>query len=289
MSGLDMNGYEPRLGDVIVSNGHWRFERLVDVQSDPYLLDHVVAGAPVFPAAYLVGLMTQAAHRAMPHRRVIGIRKVRFVQAAGFKDGRSLQFSVTAECPEPDRVVVAVSSSMARPRANFPLIHRTHAFGDVRMGEPVEQPARFQRLDFSSSADYAELYRLPREIQHGPAFLAGLRYRRPTPRLLLAVVTPPGELRSGWRMDPGAPGWPATLLNAILHVGFSLGVLSQEKTVLPIALEAADLHSIPQGNVQVLARLSSSQEGKQVFHVASWDEQGRPVAIFRGFTVQEVP
>ena len=284
-----MNGYEPRLGDVIASQGSWCFERSVDVRSDPYLLDHVVEGAPVFPAAYLVGLMTQAAHRISPHRRVLGLRDVRFVRPAGFKDGRALRFSVTAACPEPEQVAVTLSSLMAGPRAGIPPIHRAHASGTVRMGEAGEQPARFQRLDFSGAADYAELYRLPREIHHGPSFRAGLRYRRPTPDLLLAVVTPPGELRSEWRTDLDAPGWPATLLNAILHVGFSLGVLSQEKTVLPIALEAADLHSIPRGAVQVLARRSASQEGRQVFHVAAWDEEGRPVAIFRGFAVQEVP
>ena len=159
----------------------------------------------------------------------------------------------------------------------------------VRMGAPPQTSARFERLDFSGASDYARLYRLPGDIQHGPAFRAGLRYRHPAPHLLLALVAPPRGSQRGWRSEPDAPGWPATLLNAILHVGFSLGVLSREKTVLPIALEAADLHSIPEGEVQVLARLSSSAGDTQVFHVAAWDARGRPVAIFRGFAVRELP
>lgn len=284
-----MMGEEPRLGGVEVSEGNWRFERTVDVQSDPYLLDHVVEGEPVFPAAYLVGLMTQSAHRVLPRCQVLGVRNVRFVQAARFKDRRALQFSVTAECVEPDRISVGISSSMDPPRAGFPRIHRTHASGDVRMGERVEQPSRFQRLDFSGASDYAELYRLPREIQHGPAFLAGLRYRRPAPDQLLAVVAPPGRSELGWQPDPDAPGWPATLLNAILHVGFSLGVLARERTVLPLELASGELHAIPRGEVQVFARRTAAEEGKQTFHVVSWDMQGRPVALFRGFSVQEVP
>ncbi|XXF80813.1 polyketide synthase dehydratase domain-containing protein [Myxococcaceae bacterium GXIMD 01537] len=283
-----MTAYEPRLGEEMASGESWRFERQVDLQSDPYLLDHVVEGAPVFPAAYLVGLMTQAAHRVLPRRQVLGVRDVRFVQAARFKDQRPLQFSVTAKHSAPERVAVGISSSMAPPRAGFPLIHRTHAQGEVRMGAPVEQTARFQPLSFTAASEYLELYRLPREIQHGPAFLAGRRYRRPAPDQLLAVVAPPGGPQLGWRLGPDAPGWPATLLNAILHVAFSLAVLSTQWTVLPLELESADLHSIPHGEVQVFARRKTAHEGKQTFHVASWDTQGRPVAVFRGFAVREV-
>lgn len=285
-----MNGHEPRLGDLTVSEGRWRFERPMDLRSDPYLLDHVVEGLPVFPAAYLVGLMTQAAHRVLPHQRVLGVRNVRFEQAARFNGSRGLQVAVTAERrgTDPDTIAVTISSSMAPPRSGFPPILRTHAHGEVLLGTPKEGPARFQPLDFSGAADYAELYALPREIQHGPAFLAGLRYQRPAADQLLALVAPPGRPQLGWQPDAGAPGWPATLLNAILHVGFSLGVLSSERTVLPLELEAADLHSPPQGEVQVFARLKSSQNGRQVFHVVSWDEQGRPVGVFRGFAVQEV-
>ncbi|MFY2561139.1 polyketide synthase dehydratase domain-containing protein [Corallococcus terminator] len=284
-----MRVHEPTLGDVSTSDGSWRFERGVDVRTDPYLLDHVVEGAPVFPAAYLVGLMTQAAHRVLPGSNVIGVRDVRFVQAARFKDTRALQFSVTAEASETNRITVGISSSMAPPREGFPRIHRTHASGEVRMGERVEQPASFQRVDFTDADDYSALYRLPREIQHGPTFLAGLRYRRPAPDQLLAVVAPPDRSPNGWQPDPQSPGWPATLLNAILHVAFSLGVLCRERTVLPLELESADLHAIPHGEVQVFARRTSARDGKQAFHVVAWDLQGRRVALFRGFVVREVP
>nr|AIS92921.1 polyketide synthase [Stigmatella aurantiaca Sg a15] len=286
-----MNGFEPWLGDVTVSQGVWRFERSMDIHSDPYLRDHVVEGLPVFPAAYLVGLMTQAAHRVMPHLQVRGVRNVRFVQAARFKDDRSLQFAVTAEPhgTNPGWLSVGISSRMAPPRAGFPPILKTHASGEVLLGAPKEPTRRFRPLDFSGAADYAELYALPKEIQHGAAFLAGLHYRQPTRDQLLAVVAPPGRPQRGWQPNPGAPGWPATLLNAILHVAFSLGVLSNERTVLPLELESADLHTVPRGEVQVFARLKAAQNGRQVFHVASWDEQGRPVGIFRGFTVQQVP
>ncbi|ADO69384.1 polyketide synthase dehydratase domain-containing protein [Stigmatella aurantiaca] len=286
-----MNGFEPHLGDATVSQGVWRFERSLDVHSDPYLLDHVVEGLPVFPAAYLVGLMTQAAHRVMPQLQVRGVRNVRFVQAARFKDNRSLQFAVTAQQleTEPGWISVGISSRMAPPRAGFPPILKTHASGEVLMGAPGDSTARFQPLHFSGAADYAELYALPKEIQHGPAFLAGVHYRRPARDQLLAVVAPPGRPQRQWQPAPDAPGWPATLLNAILHVGFSLGVLSRERTVLPLELESADLHAVPRGEVQVFARLKAAREGRQVFHVASWDTQGRPVGVFRGFSVQEVP
>ncbi|SEU30528.1 polyketide synthase dehydratase domain-containing protein [Stigmatella erecta] len=286
-----MNGFEPWLGDVTVSEGLWRFARSMDVQSDPYLRDHVVEGLPVFPAAYLVGLMTQAAHRVLPHLQVQGVRDVRFIQAARFKDHRGLTFAVTVKPSgtAPGWLPVEISSSMAPPRAGLPPILRTHASGEVLLGVPEAPPGRFQPLDFSGAADYAELYALPREIQHGPAFLAGLRYRRPARDQLLATVAPPGRPQLGWRPAPDAPGWPATLLNAVLHVAFSLGVMSSERTVLPLALESARLHAVPPGEVQVWARRKTSQEGRHVFHVASWDERGQPVGVFQGFAVQEVP
>lgn len=279
----------PTLGNVVACDGSWRFERGVDIQSDPYLLDHIVEGKPVFPAAYLVGLMTQAAHRVLPDHQVLGVDDVSFVQAAHFMGTRALEFAVTAECSEARHVAVGISSSMAPPRAGFPRIHRTHARGNVRMGERVAQTARFQRLDFTRAGDYAELYRLPREIQHGPSFLAGRRYRRPAPKQLLATVAPPDHSPRGWRWEADEPGWPASLLNAILHVGFSLGVLARERTVLPLELASAELHAIPDGEVQVFARMTEAREGRLTFHVVSWDTDGRLVALFHGFTVQEVP
>ncbi|QSQ15036.1 polyketide synthase dehydratase domain-containing protein [Myxococcus landrumensis] len=279
----------PSLGNVVACDGSWRFERGVDLRSDPYLLDHVVEGKPVFPAAYLVGLMTQAAHRVLPHHHVLGVQDVSFVQAAHFKDTRALEFAVTAECSDSQHVSVGISSSMAPPREGFPRIHRTHARGNVRMGERVAQSARFPCLDFTGAADYAELYRLPREIQHGPSFLAGQRYRQPAPKQLLATVAPPGRSSRGWRLEADEPGWPASLLNAILHVGFSLGVLARERTVLPLELASAELHSIPTGEVQVFARMTGARDGRLTFHVVSWDTEGRLVALFHGFTVREVP
>jgi hypothetical protein len=286
-----MTGYEPRLGEVSVSEGGWRFERFMDTRTDPYLLDHVVEGLPVFPAAYLVGLMTQAAHRMTPRRQVIGVRNVQFVQAARFKDNRGLQFAVTAEslATDADRVLVVISSRMDPPRAGSPHILRTHASGEVVMGAPRERAARIQSIDFSRAADYAELYSLPAEIRHGPSFLAGRRYQRRSPDQLLAVVAPPDRSRLQWHTEQDALGWPCALLNAILHVGFSLAVLSSARTVLPLAIEAADLYEVPQGQVQVFARLKASHGGKQVLHVLSWNELGQPVGVFRGFVLQEVP
>lgn len=286
-----MNAFEPRLGDVVEEQDTWRFERSMDTRTDPYLLDHVVEGLPVFPAAYLVGLMTQAAHRMRPHLDVVGVRDVRFVQAARFRDDRALQLAVTAGPAEtePAGIPVVISSRMAPPRVGSPHILRTHGHGRVLLGAPEERAARFQRIDFSGAADYAELYALPREIRHGPAFLAGLRYQRPSPDQLLALVAPPGGPGRGWQEDAAAPGWPSTLLNAILHVGFSLGVLSSARTLLPLELEAAELYAIPEGQVQVFARLKAVQGGRMALHVVSWDGQGRPVGVFRGFVLQEVP
>lgn len=286
-----MNAYEPRLGDASVEQSLWRFERSMDTRTDPYLLDHVVEGLPVLPAAYLVGLMTQAAHRMLPHRTVRGVRNVRFVQAARFKGERSLQLSVTAQPGEtdPSSISVVISSRMAPPREGLPHILRTHASGEVLMGEPEERAARFQRIDLSRAADYAELYALPREIQHGPAFLAGVCYQRHSPEQLLAAVAPPGRPQREWQEDPITPGWPSTLLNAILHVGFSLGVMSCARTLLPLEVEAADLYAVPRGPVQVFARRKGTRDGRQTLHVVSWDEQGRPVGVFRGFALQEVP
>ncbi|WP_225411849.1 polyketide synthase dehydratase domain-containing protein [Stigmatella hybrida] len=286
-----MSAYEPQLGNVSVEQGTWRFERAMDIQTDPYLLDHVVEGLPVLPAAYLLGLMTQAAHRMLPHRTVRGVRNVRFVQAARFKGHRSLQLTVTAEPveTEPDRISVVISSRMAPPRGGSPYILRTHASGEVLMGEPEARAARFQRVDFAGAADYAELYALPKEIRHGPAFLAGVCYRHRSPDQLLAAVASPGRPQRGWQEAPDTPGWPSTLLNAVLHVGFSLGVLSRARTLLPLEIEAADLYAVPQGPVQVFARRKSTQDSRQSLHVVSWDERGRPVGVFRGFALQEVP
>lgn len=285
-----MTRNEPQLGDLSVDGDVWRFERSVSVVSDPYLLDHLVEGIPVFPAAYHMALMTQAARRAMPRLEVVGFRGVQFVQPARLRGQQSLDFRVDAHThpDSPGAVAVCISSRTPPPRSGFPPIVRVHARGEVLMGLVREPTARFRVLDLSGAAPYADLYRLPRVIHHGPAFLAGLHYRQPATDQLLALVAAPGWPESDWRAA-GTSGAPASLLNAILHVGFSLAVLHKGQTVLPLVVESGQLHATPEGPVQVFARRTACTDDRQTVHVAAWDTQGRHVAVFRGFVLQALP
>lgn len=288
-----MTRNEPQLGAPSRDGGVWRFERSVSVISDPYLVDHLVEGIPVFPAAYHMALMTQAARHVMPQLAVVGFRDVQFVQPARLRGHQALHFRVDAQIhpAAPGAVAVCISSHMPPPRSGFPPIVRIHARGEVLMGIVPETTARFRVLDFSGAAPYADLYRLPREIHHGPAFLAGIGYRQPATDQLLALVAAPGWPEAGWRAagTGAAAGAPASLLNAILHVGFSLAGLHKGETVLPLVVESGQIHDIPDGPVQVFARRTACADDRQAIHVAAWDTHGRHVAVFRGFMLQALP
>lgn len=281
---------EPQLGDLSMDGDRWHFARPVSVVSDPYLLDHLVEGTPVFPAAYHMALMTQAARRARPELTVVGLRGVQFVQPARLRGQQSLDFRVDAQMrPDATGVVeVCISSRAPPPRSGFPPIVRVHARGEVLMGAAHASTARFRVLDFSDAAPYSDLYRLPRVIHHGPAFLAGRQYRQPAMDQLLALVAAPGWPDTDWRAAV-TPGAPASLLNAILHVGFSLAVLHKGQTVLPLQVESGQLYAVPEGPVQVFARRTACADDRQTMHVAAWDAQGRHVAVFRGFVLQALP
>lgn len=286
-----MTRREPQLGASSMDGDVWRFERSVSVTSDPYLLDHIVEGTPVFPAAYHMALMTQAARRVMPHAQVVGLRGVHFVQPARLREHQALGFRVDAQRhpAAPGTITVCISSHTPPPRPEFPPIVRVHARGEVLMGDVPETSARFHVLDFTGAAPYTDLYRLPRGIDHGPAFRAGLHYRQTATEQLVALVAAPGWPAAGWREADATAGAPASLLNAILHVGFSLAVLHSGRTVLPLGVESGQLHGVPEGPVQVLARRTASTDDRHSIHVAAWDALGRHVAVFRGFTLQALP
>jgi hypothetical protein len=262
------------------------------VESDPYLLDHIVEGFPVFPAAYHMGLMVRAAEAVAPSLSVLGLRNVRFEQPAWFRGGRPMVFTVSAT-PSPDAasvVSVRIDSAMPAQRPGLPEIMRTHALGEVLVGVASPRPGRFHVVDFAGAPPYSELYALPKEIQHGPAFLAGRAYRHVAPNVLFAEVAPPAGDGRGWATEATVErrGWPGALLNAVLHVGFSLAVLKRGKTVLPLRVESGELGPVPEGRVQVLARCTHEDGARLSFHVAAWGAHGERVGVFRAFTVQQV-
>jgi hypothetical protein len=252
--------------------------------------------------------------RLRPESSVCGLRAVRFIQPARFKAGQCLHLrtamqwqapasgtdegSASAWNPPPALRVRSASwqwaegevgSRMDAWRAGFPAIERRHARGAVAVGQRRDPPRWPGLPEWPERHPYAPLYRLPPEIEHGPAFLAGRSIWRPHDEQLWACVTHPGGAGQDWPAEQGGQGWPGTLLNAILHVAFSLASGLAGRTLLPLRLDHAELFAPARGEVTVLARRIGRADGAHRMHVLAWEgASSRLVGVFHGFVLQEV-
>jgi phthiocerol/phenolphthiocerol synthesis type-I polyketide synthase C len=208
--------------------GTYVWEIDISVTAFPYLEDHRVNGATVFPAAGFVEIALEAA---------ASIFKTDSIQLSEISFDNALVFSASDECViqivvEPGlggNLAFAILSKSGRDND----IWTKHARGSVTSLVPreVEQPhtANSRNDHISSEVHLADMRALG--LEYGPAF-SGIRQLSRMPEGIIATVALPAGLQSG-----GYVIHPA-LLDACLQTGVALlQERAAGRTIVPTGLE----------------------------------------------------
>lgn len=231
-------------------------EAIVDIDpaTSPYLLDHVLDGNPVLPAAMAMELMFEVAVCANPGWRPQEMREVHVLRGVVLEEGRPTRLRVRQRYLEPERATdfeLALQVELADPdhpnrllyRAQVVLVRRRVDVPEVGPDAPADLVA------FPKSRD--EAYR--DWLFHGELF-AGVQQVH---GLSDAGISARLETRSPERLlrEPHAPFW---ILDPVLvDSAFQLSILWErwrfDQTPLPTQCASIHLYSEPvEGPVECL-------------------------------------
>ncbi|HXT51636.1 MAG TPA: KR domain-containing protein, partial [Thermoanaerobaculia bacterium] len=78
-------------------------ERLaIDLDSAPYLRDHLVQGVPTLPGAFLIGIAAEAAHKLRPRLRIVAFEDTSFRRFVRVYEGRTTEVRLDVRIVEED-------------------------------------------------------------------------------------------------------------------------------------------------------------------------------------------
>ncbi|MBU3068122.1 SDR family NAD(P)-dependent oxidoreductase [Nocardia sp. NEAU-G5] len=247
----------------------------ISATSPPWLADHVLAGAVVFPGTAFVELVRHAAHLT-GHRSVeeLTVESPLVLPADGAVE---LQVAVTAPGPD-DRRAVTVHS---RPDAESPWqSHAVGVLGGVQAPEPswslsVWPPSGATAVDITDV--YTEF--ASAGLDYGPAF-RGLRAAWRVGSEVAVEVAPPPDREPA----PGFGLHPA-LFDAVLHGAGAARILGADgRARVPFSWAGVTVHSA--GATALRAVLSPRDEDTIAVRIA--DGTGRPVAEIERLTLRKV-
>nr|VFJ48280.1 MAG: myxalamid-type polyketide synthase MxaB [Candidatus Kentron sp. FM] len=272
-----------------------RFESEIDLLSIPWLADHRVFDAAVFPATGFLEMALAAVSGVSDKPLPVSIKGVALEQALIL--------------PEEDVTKIQLVLSPQDSGYRFEIFSRNeesgwtpHAAGELVARQPEEErpemvdPAQL-RSQCPTEIPVADHYQSCRErgLDYGPGFQAvkqlflgeGMvlgRIELPGP----SVGGPDGEMDAGtgdnYRSRP-------VLLDAAFQVLFTLfPEESRTQTHVPVALERLHLERRPESSLWATATLRADDDGitSRTGDLRLFTEQGAPVAEIDGLTLQAV-
>ena len=269
----------PLIGPPITSSiapGQRLFERRLSVADLPYVTDHRVLDAVVFPGAGYLEMLAQA-HWG----HAVVLDQVRFEQPLAFGDGADLTLQLVLT--DDDRWVL---SSRAEGQDGWV----RHADGLVRVigeapgsgaelrAQGADEPASF---DFEAiqgrcvEADPEQWYGRWAEggLAYGPTFRGVVKLWIGDGEALARVVLPQAAVSHGYRFHPA-------VLDAAMHVG---AVCAAGELAMPVAIASAHLGSAPAPRaLWSYARLDDDRTTVRLL-----DDHGVTLASLRG--IQALP
>ena len=274
-----------RLGDGV------RFESVLAVDQHPFLGDHRLFQRIVFPTTAALDAVMAAARTALRFARPSVVEFV-YEQALVVPRDRAVVVQITLT-PQRDRAVFRLES--AGLDADDPwLLHASGVVEEATASEfsPVPTPSvRTGAVTVPPSSFYRFLD--ARGLSYGPAFRGIVELWRGDDDALARVALPPGMEPDGYLLHPA-------FLDACLHVyaatvrkygTFGAAPLDAEKTIyVPVAVDTFELHrsGVTRGWVHASpAEPRSHDETRLKLNVHVWDDDGRPVAMFRGLSIRE--
>lgn len=263
------------------------YETLLDVKSQPWLVDHSFAEQPIYPAmAYVIGAIRAA--RLELGNTGVAIRRleIREPLLLGDADHR-LQFSLS-RLPEGHAEQVSFRYH-STPRAGDDVDWTAHAMGEISLGDPAPSEASdWDTLigDHDTPVDVDEFYAALAEagLVYGPSFrrIEKITKSSALPARVLVQVRSSDSERT--------PGDEVTLLDALLQGVFTiLPEPSKDMVHLPFAVESLWLApEFPQACYALGARTSQESAKVQSADVTLHDAHGRCVGAVRSIQVQPV-
>lgn len=294
-----MPGGHPLLGQRLPSAAgahHWEAD--LDAASLPYLTDHRVRGAVVFPAAGFLEMAHAAAVQAFGAGGHV-VDEVAFSEALVFEDGapRTVQVALTPDTG--DASTFRIYSCRADADADEPWL--LHASGTILRDRQPAAPgaAALDALRAGGGAAGAEHYRAAaaRGLEYGPAFQGVAEYWAKDGEVLARVRAPEAVAAGArtYRLHPA-------LLDACLQVALDTAgaEIGADEALLPVAVGALHVYEAPdpEAELWVHARRVDGQGGGAAAEATSADElaaelrvmdaAGKVLVAVRGFRLRRV-
>jgi acyl transferase domain-containing protein/NAD(P)-dependent dehydrogenase (short-subunit alcohol dehydrogenase family) len=175
--------------------------RTLDPNRDPWLLDHVINGAPLLPGVMGIEMMVEAARLVHPGLHFAGLRDLRISLAVKVLKGRPVEVRVRAQDggPEPDngrRVAVVIESDVVHPNGTILAEGRRHYEATVLLTHQAPVPESAGRLEPAAAAlavPAERIYGAGSPLPHGALFRVLRGLRQVSERGAVGEVSPPAE------------------------------------------------------------------------------------------------
>ncbi len=243
----------------------------LNAQSPPYLRDHCVQGAVVYPAAAFVEMALSGARRVLGEGPII-LQEVDLKKALVLSkvDASELQFAL-----DPQDSSFEISTRANGGDASWDL----NATGNLRLdpdpgqglSDHLEEIRRRCRIELSVPDFYGKMREAG--LEYGPAFSQIDRIWAGEQEGLAEIRGLESELSEEYLFHP-------TQLDACLQVGFcTLDI--QESLYLPVFLERFTFYGRPHGKIWCHARIARRDKNSFEVDLQIFDEAGNRLAELR--------
>ncbi|WP_343710097.1 type I polyketide synthase, partial [Mycobacterium sp.] len=256
------------------SGGPARFVADVSFAALPFLEDHGVAGATLFPAAGHVELAL-AARQALTGSPDCSVEDLELVAA------------VPLDAATPARLTATIASdslTVHHDREDQPpvLCARAALHSCGRRPAPVDVPGLRARLRDEVPAEslYAALAR--RGLRYGPKFRGVRVLRRGPGEVLARIALPDGVDADGYHLHP-------VLLDAALHSLIATADGTTRQQLIPVAVDRIQFFGGPAPLAYAHGRAVSAAAGEIRGDVSLLTEDGAVIAEVTGFSCRLLP
>jgi acyl transferase domain-containing protein/acyl carrier protein len=254
---------------------------------EPYLVDHVINGRRMLPAAASLELARAAAQKA-GGRPVVGLSHVAWLRPVVVGEGgQDLEIELS---PKADGVSFQiVSEAGADPHVQGEI---TFAGGAVWQADSSAVDLGSLKRRCSDRRDRAECYRIfdASSVSYGPSFRV-IQELSSNGREALSRL----ELPAPAEETPGQVMHPAMLdgaLQTVIGLMTAGDAAAPPRTLLPHALAGLEIHRpIPaRAYAHAVRREDPTADGRELrFDIRLYDEQGQTVAVLRDLAFRETP
>lgn len=263
------------------------WESLLGSEAAPYLGDHRVGDAAVFPAAGYAELALAAGAARLGAGELV-LEELSFEQMLVLEDGadRPVQVVLTEAGPDRCRVQIASLDEAARRWT-------THARGTVARPTPAETSAYAStrpeslaaRLGATVTADQHRARMRARSLHYGPAFQGLVELRVGDDVALGRVVLPEGTSPDQHLIHPA-------LLDACLQASTAFwSSASPSDAYLPVAIDRLHVRRPPAGQVWAVATRgpSGADADELSCDLRLVDDEGEVLVALEGLRVRRIP